>query len=86
MYKLYYNYKIEKLADVARLCYFDTDSFIIHVKLNTFRKIWKTMQDFKYDIMKSKYLFLYNTSSKTFFSETWWDWCNLEGLCQRTNV
>ena len=70
MYKLYYNYKIEKLADVARLCYFDTDSFIIHVKLNTFWKIWKTMQDFKYDIMKSKYLFLYNTSSKTFFSET----------------
>ena len=70
MYKLYYNYKIEKLADVARLCYFDTDSFIIHVKLNTFRKIWKTMQDFKYDIMKSKYLFLYNTSSETFFSET----------------
>ena len=32
MYEFWYNYIIPKYADRAKLCYTDTDSFIIYIK------------------------------------------------------
>ena len=36
MYKFWYEYIKPKYADNAKLCYMDTDSFVIHVKTNDF--------------------------------------------------
>ena len=36
MYKFWYEYIKPKYADKAKLCYMDTDSFVIHVKTNDF--------------------------------------------------
>ena len=36
MYKFWYEYSKPKHADNAKLCYMDTDSFVIHVKTNDF--------------------------------------------------
>ena len=38
MYKFWYNYIKPKYGDRARLCYMDTDSFIIHVETEDFYK------------------------------------------------
>ena len=38
MYKLWYNYIKPKYGDRARLCYMDTDSFIIHIETEDFYK------------------------------------------------
>ena len=36
MYKFWYDYINPKYGDRAKLCYTDTDSFIIHVIIETF--------------------------------------------------
>ena len=36
MYKFWYNYFKPKYRDRAKLCYTDTDSFIIHIKTDDF--------------------------------------------------
>ena len=38
MYEFWYDYIKPKYQDKAKLCYADTDSFIIHIKLNAFKK------------------------------------------------
>ena len=36
MYEFWYDYIIPKYGDKAKLCYTDTDSFIIHIKTEDF--------------------------------------------------
>ena len=36
MYEFWYNYIISKYGDKAKLCYTDTDSFIIYIKIKDF--------------------------------------------------
>ena len=44
MYKLWYDYIKPKYGDRTKLCYMDTDSFIIHIKiLKIFTKILQMM-------------------------------------------
>ena len=38
MYEFWYNYIKPKYGDKARLCYMDTDSFVIHIKTEDFHK------------------------------------------------
>ena len=38
MYELWYDYIKPKYQDKAKLCYMDTDSFIIHIKTEVFYK------------------------------------------------
>ena len=38
MYKFWYYYIKPKYKDRAKLCYIDTDSFIIHIKTHDFYK------------------------------------------------
>ena len=38
MYKFWYDYMMPKYADNVKLCYMDTDSFIIHIKTEDFYK------------------------------------------------
>ena len=38
MYKFWYDYMMPKYADNIKLCYMDTDSFIIHIKTEDFYK------------------------------------------------
>ena len=38
MYKLWYDYIKPKYQDRAKLCYMDTDSFVIHIKTEDFCK------------------------------------------------
>ena len=38
MYEFWYNYMKPKYNDDAKLCYTDTDSFIIHIKTEDFYK------------------------------------------------
>ena len=38
MYKFWYYYIKPKYGDYARLCYMDTDSFVIHIKTEDFYK------------------------------------------------
>ena len=38
MYKFYYDYLRLKYHDKIKICYMDTDSFILHIKLNDFIK------------------------------------------------
>ena len=42
-YEFWYNYIIPKYGDKAKLCYTDTDSFIIYIKTEDFWKIFLTM-------------------------------------------
>ena len=39
MYEFWYDYIKPKYQDRAKLCYMDTDSFIIHIKTEYFMKI-----------------------------------------------
>ena len=43
MYKFWYNYIIPKYGDRTKLCYTDTDSFIIDIKTEDFLKIFLMM-------------------------------------------
>ena len=38
MYEFWYDYIKPKYQDKAKLCYTDTDSFIIHIKTEDFQK------------------------------------------------
>ena len=38
MYEFWYDYKKPKYNDNVRLCYMDTDSFVMHIKTNDFYK------------------------------------------------
>ena len=38
MYEFWYDYMKPKYNDNVRLCYMDTDSFVIHIKTNDFYK------------------------------------------------
>ena len=38
MYEFWYNYMKPKYNDNVRLCYMDTDSFVMHIKTNDFYK------------------------------------------------
>ena len=38
MYEFWYNYIKPKYADKAKLCYMDTDSFVIYIKTEDFYK------------------------------------------------
>ena len=38
MYKFWYNYIKPKYGDKSRLCYMDTDSFVIYIKTEDFYK------------------------------------------------
>ena len=38
MYEFWYDYMKPKYNDIVRLCYMDTDSFVIHIKTNDFYK------------------------------------------------
>ena len=50
MYELWYNYVKLKCGKNAKLCYMDTESFIVHVK--TFIKIFTFMEDIYKNIYK----------------------------------
>ena len=39
MYEFWYDYMKPKYNDNVRLCYMDTDSFIMNIKTNDFKKI-----------------------------------------------
>ena len=39
MYEFWYDYMKPKYNDNVRLCYVDTDSFVMHIKTNDFYKI-----------------------------------------------
>ena len=39
MYEFWYDYMKPKYNDNVRLCYVDTDSFVMHIKTNNFIKI-----------------------------------------------
>ena len=43
MYKFWYDYITPKYGDRAKLCYTDTDSFIIYIKTEGFLKIFTMM-------------------------------------------
>ena len=36
MYNFWYDYSKPKYGDRAKLCYMDTDSFIVHIKIEDF--------------------------------------------------
>ena len=38
MYEFWYDYMKSKYNDNVRLCYMDTDSFVMHIKANDFYK------------------------------------------------
>ena len=38
MYEFWYGYMKQKYNDNVRLCYMDTDSFVMHIKTNDFYK------------------------------------------------
>ena len=56
MYKFWYDYYKAKYQNDAKLCYIDTNSFIIHIKTETFMKILQMMlkKDLIHQIMKSQ--------------------------------
>ena len=39
MYKFWYDYMKPKYGDNVKLCYMDTDSFIMHIKTDDFYKV-----------------------------------------------
>ena len=41
MYEFWYNYIIPKYGDKAKLCYTDTDSFIIYIKTKDLKMNWE---------------------------------------------
>ena len=43
MYEFWYDYIKPKYQNNAKLCYMDTDSFIIHIKTEDFKKILQIM-------------------------------------------
>ena len=43
MYKFWYDYISPKYGDKAKLCYTDTDSFIIYIKTEDFLKVFLMM-------------------------------------------
>ena len=43
MYEFWYDYIKPKYGDRAKLCYTDTDSFVIHIKTEDFLKIFPMM-------------------------------------------
>ena len=46
MYKFWYDYVKPKYGDRAKLCYMDTDSFIIYIKTEDFMKTFQmTLKD-----------------------------------------
>ena len=48
MYESWYDYLKSKYGENAKLCFMDTQSFVVHVKINAFTKILQKMlkQDF----------------------------------------
>ena len=54
-YEFRYDYMEPKYVDNVKLCYMDTDSFIMHIKTNISIKILQMMlkKDLIYQIMKS---------------------------------
>ena len=55
MYEFWYDYMKPKYGDNVKLCYMDTDSFIMHVKTEDFYKniVDESKKDSIYQIMKS---------------------------------
>ena len=55
MYEFWFDYMKSKYADNMRFCYMDTDSFIMHLKLNISMKILLMMlkKDLVHHIMRS---------------------------------
>ena len=53
MYEFWYDYVKPKYGENAKLCYMDTDSFIVHVKTDVFTKTLQKMlkQDLKLQIL-----------------------------------
>ena len=43
MYELWYDYIEPKYGDTAKLCYMDTDSFVIYIKIEDFMKTLQMM-------------------------------------------
>ena len=55
MYEFWYDYIKLKYSDNVKLCYMDTDSFIMHIKTEDFKMILLMMlkKDLIHQIMKS---------------------------------
>ena len=55
IYEFWYDYMNPKYGDNVKLCYMDTDSFIMHIKTKVFIKILQMMlkKDLIHQIMKS---------------------------------
>ena len=55
MYKFWYDYMKPKYGDNVKLCYMDTDGFIMHIKTKDFYKILQMMwkKDLIHEIMTS---------------------------------
>ena len=49
MYELWYDYMKPKYGDNVKLCYMDTDSFIIHIKTEDFYKDIADDVEYKFD-------------------------------------
>ena len=61
MYEVWYNYIIPKYGDKAKLCYTDTDSFIIYIKTKDF------FEDISNDVEKWFDTSNYNKKDKNLF-------------------
>ena len=53
MYEFWYDYMKPKYGDNVKLCYMDTDSFIMHIKIEDFYKDIAGNVDLIHQIMKS---------------------------------
>ena len=53
MYEIWYDYMKPRYTDNVKLCYMDTDSFIIPIKIGDFYKIWLMMLKKIFDTSKS---------------------------------
>ena len=85
MYEFWYDYGKSKYNKKAKLCYMDTDSFVVHVKTeDIFKSIAKYVKE-RYDtsnhelkrpLRKEK-----KTKKNNRFNERWIRWKNHERIC-----
>ena len=54
MYEFWYDYMKPKYNDYIRLCYMDTDSFVMHIKTNDFYKDISDNVDNRFDTSNSE--------------------------------